>query len=55
VVEVRAPVVIGIYPMRIARLVVDHGANRNSIRVGHFVPHLPTHPAPHDDHGGDEG
>ena len=28
-VEVRAPVVIGIYPMRIARFVLDHAANGN--------------------------
>jgi hypothetical protein len=28
-VEVRAPVVVGIYPMRIARFVIDHAANGN--------------------------
>jgi hypothetical protein len=36
-VEVRAPVVVGIYPMRIARFVIDHtangGANGNSYRL----------------------
>jgi hypothetical protein len=28
-VEVRAPVVVGIYPMRIARFVIDHALNGN--------------------------
>ena len=31
-VEVRAPVVVGVYPMRIARFVIDHASNGN----GHF-------------------
>ena len=53
-VEVRAPVVIGIYPMRIARFVVDHGGNGNGNGVGHHVPHVPTlSAAPHDDHAGE--
>jgi hypothetical protein len=33
-VEVRAPVIVGVYPMRIARYVLDHSTNGNGI-----VPH----------------
>ncbi len=33
-VEVRAPVVVGVYPMRIARFVLDHAGNGN----GHALP-----------------
>jgi hypothetical protein len=33
-VEVHAPVVVGVYPMRIARFVIDHAANGN----GHYPP-----------------
>lgn len=43
-VEVHAPVVVGIYPMRIARYVADHGAFRNgqSSTNGHLpAPSLP--------------
>ena len=42
-VEVRAPVIVGVYPMRIARFVIDHSANGsgpgtvsgNGARIGH--------------------
>ena len=34
-VEVRAPVVVGIYPMRIARFVVDQGIAMNGNGSGH--------------------
>src|SRR5687768_1124747 len=46
-VEVRAPVVVGIYPMRIARFVVDQGgpmnghANGNGIGNGYNPPSEP--------------
>ena len=40
-VEVRAPVVVGIYPMRIARFVIDGAGNGNG--------HHPTPPASHED------
>jgi hypothetical protein len=33
-VEVRAPVVVGVYPMRIARFVIDNGAQDSSFRNG---------------------
>ena len=33
-VEVHAPVVVGVYPMRIARFVIDHTSNGN----GHYPP-----------------
>ena len=36
-VEVRAPVVVGIYPMRIARFVVDQGGAMNGHGIGHGV------------------
>ncbi len=39
-VEVRAPVVVGIYPMRIARFVVDQGGPMNGhANVNGFHPH----------------
>ena len=41
-VEVRAPVVVGVYPMRIARFVVDHAPNVNGNGVGHHARHAPT-------------
>jgi hypothetical protein len=34
-VEVRAPVIVGVYPMRLARFVVDHATAAN----GHSTPH----------------
>jgi hypothetical protein len=34
-VEVRAPVIVGVYPMRIARYVIDHGMNGH----GSAAPH----------------
>ncbi|MGH2381855.1 MAG: hypothetical protein ACRDG7_11630, partial [Candidatus Limnocylindria bacterium] len=37
-VEVRAPVVVGVYPMRIARFVIDHTTNGN----GYHPPHEPA-------------
>ena len=37
-VEVHAPVVVGIYPMRIARFVIDHTANGNGTRASHPPP-----------------
>jgi hypothetical protein len=40
-VEVRAPVVVGIYPMRIARFVMDHGSNGNGAAHHVHVPHGP--------------
>jgi hypothetical protein len=39
-VEVRAPVVVGVYPMRIARFVIDHTANGN----GHYPSSSATRP-----------
>jgi hypothetical protein len=41
-VEVRAPVVVGIYPMRIARFVIDHAGNGN----GHHPIVAATHEDP---------
>jgi hypothetical protein len=38
-VEVHAPVVVGIYPMRIARFVIDQTANGNGYH-GHHEPAL---------------
>ena len=35
-VEVHAPVVVGVYPMRIARFVIDHATNGNG--HGHYPP-----------------
>ena len=40
-VEVRAPVVVGVYPMRIARFVIEHSSNGNG--------HHPTYAAPQED------
>jgi hypothetical protein len=40
-VEVRAPVVVGIYPIRIARFVIDQATNGNG-----YHPPEPIHPAP---------
>src|SRR5688572_18183961 len=37
-VEVRAPVVVGIFPMRIARFVIDHAGNGNG---HHPTPAMP--------------
>ena len=39
-VEVRAPVVVGIYPMRIARFVIDHASNGNGTAVSHPLPRV---------------
>ncbi len=41
-VEVRAPVVVGIYPMRIARFVTD-GTNGHAVTNGNGHLHPPTH------------
>lgn len=38
-VEVRAPVVVGVFPMRIARFVVDHAVNGNGYHPPLAVPH----------------
>jgi hypothetical protein len=47
-VEVRAPVVVGIYPMRIARFVIDHASNGNGTTVSHPLPHVaPTAESQH--------
>jgi len=47
-VEVRAPVVVGIYPMRIARFVMDQATNGNG--TGYHAQHEPMtepiHPEP---------
>ncbi len=44
-VEVRAPVVVGIYPMRIARFVVEQASNGNG-----YHPHAaPSHEPVHED------
>lgn len=43
-VEVHAPVVVGIYPMRIARFVIDHTASGSANGNG-YRPHRPE-PAP---------
>jgi len=42
-VEVRAPVVVGIYPMRIARFVIDQATNGNG---NGYHPHHEPMPAP---------
>jgi hypothetical protein len=45
-VEVKAPVVVGIYPMRIARFVIDQTAAGNGHLNGHANGHAPDmHPA----------
>ena len=46
-VEVRAPVVVGIYPIRIARFVVDQATNGNGYHPPSDQPHPePMRPAP---------
>ena len=48
-VEVRAPVVVGIYPMRIARFVMEHSnghVNGNGFHPHHELPSLPISPEP---------
>ena len=46
-VEVRAPVVVGIYPMRIARFVIDHAGSANGTTPGHAAHHVaPAAPEP---------
>jgi hypothetical protein len=47
-VEVRAPVVIGIYPMRIARFVLDQAAYGSSNGNGQY-PAAESHPQPVED------
>ena len=39
-VEVHAPVVVGIYPMRIARFVIDHAGNGNGVPLSHPLPQV---------------
>jgi hypothetical protein len=46
-VEVRAPVVVGVFPMRIARFVVDHAGNGNG--SVNYPPAGIPHPVSHDD------
>jgi hypothetical protein len=52
-VEVRAPVVVGVYPMRIARYLMDHGGNGYGNGHGHGNGHMngnghsPTPPVAH--------
>ncbi len=46
-VEVRAPVVVGIFPMRIARFVTDH-SNGNGYHPHHEPMPEPVHPEPHE-------
>ena len=38
-VEVRAPVVVGVYPMRIARFVMEHSSNGNGRHPIYQAPH----------------
>lgn len=45
-VEVRAPVVVGVYPMRIARFVFDHTAPLNGQAGGTNGVHPAVAPAP---------
>ncbi len=47
-VEVRAPVVVGVYPLRIARFVLDQATNGNGYHAPSAEPHQPepTRPAP---------
>jgi hypothetical protein len=43
-VEVRAPVIVGVYPMRIARYVLEHSANGHgqyAVRGNGATPHAP--------------
>ena len=53
-VEVRAPVVVGIFPMRIARFVADHGGNGNGTAASpgyHARPPAPSSATRHDNLG----
>ena len=45
-VEVRAPVVVGVYPMRIARFVIEANANGNGHQPAGSASHTNGHPAP---------
>lgn len=45
-VDVRAPVVVGVFPMRIARYMVDHGAVNGNGAVGHGPIGLGPPPGP---------
>ncbi len=42
-VEVHAPVVVGIYPMRIARFVIDQSTNGHVNANGYYPRHEPIH------------
>ena len=42
-VEVRAPVVVGVYPMRIARFVIDQTTNGNGYHPHHAPAPEPLH------------
>jgi hypothetical protein len=44
-VEVRAPVIVGVYPMRIARFVIDHSnvTNGTANTNGYHAPAQPVH------------
>jgi len=48
-VEVHAPVVVGIYPIRIARYVVDHAGNGNGTAASHGPRRAPMAATPDDD------
>lgn len=39
-VEVRAPVVVGVYPMRVARFVIDNAGGGNGGALNHPLPHV---------------
>ena len=41
-VEVKAPVVVGVYPMRIARFVIDQTVSGNGYANGNGHPHEPV-------------
>ncbi len=47
-VEVRAPVIVGVYPIRIARFVLDQATNGNGYHAAPSEPHgpAPMRPAP---------
>ena len=47
-VEVRAPVIVGIYPIRIARFVIDQASNGNGYHAPSSAPDEP-HDGPHDE------
>ena len=50
-VEVRAPVVVGVFPMRIARFVVGHAGNGNGSNGSiHHTQPIAQHGVAHDDH-----